>query len=65
MTFQPIQQALFAERFDLKDEPSAVRAARVVTQVAGVVAPGLQPAKTDAWRMPALAQSARSAERVS
>ncbi len=66
-TYRPIQQALFAERFDLKDEPSAVRAARVVTQVAGLAAPGLQGANTEARRSPtpgASAQFARSAERV-
>lgn len=46
------QAAMFAERFDLTDEPSSVRAARAVAGFAGLSATGLDqpPALTAAWR---------------
>ncbi|UAL12774.1 hypothetical protein [Caulobacter segnis] len=34
--WRPAQQAMFAESFDLTEEPSAVRAARVVARIAGL-----------------------------
>ena len=36
-TYRPIQEKLFAHSFDLTDEPSAVRAARAIARVAGLL----------------------------
>ncbi|MEO7787594.1 MAG: hypothetical protein ABIR77_07210 [Sphingomicrobium sp.] len=36
--FRPVQERLFAQSFDLTDEPSAVRAARAIARIAGLAA---------------------------
>lgn len=43
--FEPIQKRLFRYSFDLTEEPSAIRAAKVVAQVAGLVWPDADKAR--------------------
>lgn len=45
--YRPRQVAMFAERIELTDEPSSVRAARAIAGFAGLRAPGLMAAPRD------------------